>query len=140
MPVAPDGQDGIEFQLNPGEQQGYASGLMPTGGPCFGGVLLYAGSERYAQPSWAFASTSTGPGIVFQNTFGDIVYDNPVFSAGGKRMVLSDPIYNGTYVSIVPCGSGGGTDASVPSVPAVDGASAQDGAGGTLDGGDAGGS
>lgn len=98
MPVAPDGQDGIEFDVNPGEQQGQAGGLMPSGGPCLNQVLLYDGSEHYAPTSWAFASTSTGPGIVFQDTFGDVVYDNAVFSSGGKRMVLSDPTYNGTYI------------------------------------------
>jgi hypothetical protein len=98
MPVAPDGQDGIEFDLNPGEQQGQAGGLAPSGGPCLNMLLLYVGGGNYAPTSWAFVSTPTGPGLVFQDTFGHVVYDNPVFSDGGKRMVLSDPIYNGTYV------------------------------------------
>lgn len=98
MPIAPDGEVGIEFDLNPGEQQGYAGGLVPSGGPCLSNLLLYDGSGHYAPTSWAFASTATGPGIVFQDTFGDVVYDSAVFSAGGKRMVLSDPIHYGTYV------------------------------------------
>jgi hypothetical protein len=100
MPVVPDGQNGIEFDLNPGQQQGEAGGLSPSGGPCMNRLLLYVGNGNYAPAWWAFASTPTGPGLVFQDTRGDVVYDNPVFSAGGKRMVLSDPIYNGTYVRL----------------------------------------
>jgi hypothetical protein len=100
MPVAPDGQFGIEFDLNPGEEQGYASGIIPTGGACLSTLLLYVGNDDYGPTSWAFAQTSSGPGIVFQSTFQTVVYDNPVFSSGGNRMLLTDPTYHGNYVRV----------------------------------------
>jgi hypothetical protein len=106
--VAPDGQSGLEFELNAGTNQGALDGLIPSGTPCygFGLVLPYVGGERYGQVNWAFASVPSDagdggpPGIVFQDTAGLVVYDQPIFSDQGNRMSLSDSIWNGTYVRI----------------------------------------
>ena len=98
-PVAPDGQDGLELNLFPGTQQGPVRGMRPNGGPCFDHLLLYVGGGKFdVSMSWAFSATPTGPGLVFQGADSLVVYDHPAFSNGGKRMILTDPLWFGTYV------------------------------------------
>jgi hypothetical protein len=102
-PVAPDGQNGLYFDLFAGQNQGSISGLIPDGPPCygFGGVLVYVGNDAYGLVDWAFSQDDAGnPGIVFQGTRIGVIYDQPVFSNQGHRMVLSDPTWAGTYVRI----------------------------------------
>jgi hypothetical protein len=106
-PPAPDGQFGLEFmhQFGTGDAMWETRslwGLIPDNRPdsSLGDVLVWTGGG-YGVPSWTFAfDGASRPGIAFSGglDFSNDVFDPARFFQGGDVLVLSDSIWDGTYV------------------------------------------
>jgi hypothetical protein len=100
---APDGQFGLHFMLQTGGGDApfltrSLWGLIPDDRPdsSIGDVLAYTGGG-YGAPDWNFARGDAGqPGIAFSTG----VFDAARFFDSGNKMVLTDTIWNGTYVRL----------------------------------------
>jgi hypothetical protein len=53
---------------------------------------------KFEPVSWQYTMTLAGTGVAFSGLTIGTVPDQPVFSTGATRMVLSDPIWHGTYI------------------------------------------
>jgi hypothetical protein len=93
---APDGEHGLDFVSPSGSNPGNVLGI-PAGPDAGTGVTPWDGNQ-YETVTWAYVDMGTGPGISFTGAAIGTVYDQPVFTSGGHRMTLSDPVWKGTYV------------------------------------------